>query len=60
MPTLDEVSRNYARDVIRECNGNMTQAATVLGLDRRTLYRHVTEWFGSVDNARKGENEDHE
>jgi two-component system response regulator HydG len=41
MLTLDEMERRYIRRVLGACNGNKTQAAKVLGLDRRTLYRRL-------------------
>jgi len=41
MPTLDELERRYITKVMRALGGNKTQAARVLGLDRRTLYRRL-------------------
>ena len=41
MPTLDELERRYIARVLRALGGNKTQAAKVLGLDRRTLYRRL-------------------
>ncbi len=41
LPTLDEVEARYIRRVIKAVGGNKTQAARVLGLDRRTLYRRL-------------------
>jgi two-component system response regulator HydG len=38
---LEEVERRYVRKVLSACQGNKTQAARVLGLDRRTLYRRL-------------------
>jgi DNA-binding NtrC family response regulator len=38
---LVEVERRYVRKVLLACQGNKTQAARVLGLDRRTLYRRL-------------------
>jgi two-component system, NtrC family, response regulator AtoC len=39
--TLDEMERRYIRRVLLACNGNKSQAARVLGLDRRSLYRRL-------------------
>jgi DNA-binding NtrC family response regulator len=36
---LEEMERRYTAHVIARCNGNMTRAAEVLQIDRRTLYR---------------------
>jgi DNA-binding NtrC family response regulator len=36
---LEEIERQYIVHVVQRCNGNMTRAAEVLGIDRRTLYR---------------------
>jgi DNA-binding NtrC family response regulator len=41
MPTLEEVEGRYIRRVLTAVGGNKTQAARVLGLDRRTLYRRL-------------------
>ncbi len=40
-PTLAEVERRYAREVLDALHGNKTRAAEVLGIDRKTLYRLV-------------------
>jgi DNA-binding NtrC family response regulator len=41
--TLDEMERRYARQVLDACGGNKTQAARVLGIDRRSLYRRLEQ-----------------
>jgi transcriptional regulator with GAF, ATPase, and Fis domain len=38
-PTLEEVKRRYIQRVLEESGGNVSRAAAVLGLDRRSLYR---------------------
>jgi DNA-binding NtrC family response regulator len=43
---LEEIERQYILHVIQGLNGNMSRAAEVLGIDRRTLYRMV-ERFGA-------------
>ena len=42
-PTLDELERRYARQVLRETGGNKSRAADILGIDRKTLYRILGE-----------------
>ncbi len=41
MLSLAEVERRYIRHVLAACKGNKSQAARVLGLDRRTFYRRL-------------------
>jgi len=41
MLTLDEMERRYVRRVLAACRGNKSQAAKVLGIDRRSLYRRL-------------------
>jgi len=54
-PTLNELKRRYIRRVIEESGGNVTQAASVLGVDRRSLYRmlqrHGIPWRGRAADA---------
>jgi two-component system response regulator AtoC len=42
-PTLAELERRYAAQVLTETGGNKTRAAEVLGIDRKTLYRLLGE-----------------
>jgi DNA-binding NtrC family response regulator len=42
-PTLAELERRYAAQVLAEVGGNKTRAAEVLGIDRKTLYRILGE-----------------
>jgi two-component system response regulator HydG len=44
MPSLQEVERRHIRRVLAATSGNKTQAAKVLGLDRRTLYRKLERY----------------
>ena len=37
--TLDDVCRDHTKQVIAAVNGNLTEAAKILGIDRRTLAR---------------------
>ena len=41
MPTLEEVEQRYVRQVLAAVDGNKTRAARILGVDRRTIYRHL-------------------
>ncbi|HKQ77257.1 MAG TPA: sigma-54 dependent transcriptional regulator [Blastocatellia bacterium] len=45
LPTLDELERRYLLHVLAVVGGNRTNAASVMGIDRRTLYR-MAERFG--------------
>jgi DNA-binding NtrC family response regulator len=42
-PTLAEMERRYAAQVLQETGGNKTRAAEILGIDRKTLYRLLGE-----------------
>ena len=42
--TLEEVERRYILRVLEACHGNRTDAAKILGLDRKTLYRKLLRW----------------
>jgi DNA-binding NtrC family response regulator len=46
--SLEEIERQYISHVIDRCNGNMSRAAEVLQIDRRTLYR-MMERFSSKE-----------
>jgi DNA-binding NtrC family response regulator len=48
--TLEEVERRHVLRVLEACNGNRTDAAKMLGLDRKTLYRKLLRW-GVGDDA---------
>ena len=39
--TLDELERRYIRQVLSATNNNKTDAARILGIDRRSLYRRL-------------------
>jgi two-component system response regulator HydG len=42
--TLEEVERRHVLRVLEASHGNRTDAAKVLGLDRKTLYRKLLRW----------------
>jgi two-component system response regulator AtoC len=39
--TLDEMQHRYVRQVLAAVGGNKTQAAHILGIDRRSIYRRL-------------------
>jgi two-component system response regulator HydG len=41
--SLDQLEHNYIRAVLDAVNGNKTEAATILRIDRKTLYRKLEE-----------------
>jgi len=43
-PTLEEVKRRYLEHVLGETGGNISRAATILGVDRRSLYRMLRRY----------------
>ncbi len=45
LPSLDELERRYLLHVLKAVDGNRSRAASVMGVDRRTLYR-MAERFG--------------
>jgi DNA-binding NtrC family response regulator len=51
---LEEIERQYILHVVQRCSGNMSRAAEVLQIDRRTLYRMV-ERFGGREAKMQGE-----
>jgi DNA-binding NtrC family response regulator len=48
---LEAVERAYVLDVLKRAEGNKTKAAEILGLDRKTLYRKLTEWAAHDGDA---------
>ena len=43
-PTLDELKRRYIRHVLERSGGNVSRAAAILGLERRSLYRMLQRY----------------
>ena len=46
---LHEVERRHVLSVLEACHGNRTNAAKVLGVDRKTLYRKLVR-YGVADD----------
>ncbi len=42
-PTLEELNRRYAKWILDEAGGNKSKAAAILGIDRKTLYRLISD-----------------
>jgi len=42
--TLEEVERRHVLRVLEACKGNRTDAAKILEVDRKTLYRKLLRW----------------
>lgn len=43
-PSLDRVEWEYMQRVLHDCNGNVSRAARILGLDRRSLQRKLAKY----------------
>jgi DNA-binding NtrC family response regulator len=41
---LREVERDHVFAVLEACGRNRTEAARILGIDRKTLYRMLIRW----------------
>lgn len=46
--TLEEMEDRYVREVLEGTGGNISRAAEILGIDRRTLYRKLEKPVGSA------------
>jgi two-component system, response regulator RegA len=44
VPSLDRVEWEHVQRVLADCGGNISQAARLLGLDRRTLQRKLAKY----------------
>jgi len=42
LPTLETLQQRYVEHVLAQVNGNKRQAAQILGVNRRTLYRWLS------------------
>jgi DNA-binding NtrC family response regulator len=54
-PTLDEVERQYLLRVLEHTGGNKSQAAEILGVDRKTLRRMIARFVDKLDGESVGE-----
>lgn len=52
--SLEELDRRYIMRVIKVLRGNKAQAAQLLGVDRRTLYRKLEKYEGAARVAAPG------
>ena len=43
-PTLEDVKRRYVVHILSQTEGNISRAATILGVDRRSLYRMLSRY----------------
>ncbi len=43
-PTLEQLKQRYIRRVVEESGGNISRAAVILGVDRRSLYRMLRRY----------------
>jgi transcriptional regulator with GAF, ATPase, and Fis domain len=50
-PELKELERRYIVRVLEHTGGNMAQAARILGVDRKTLYRRRDELYRKAPNG---------
>ena len=55
-PHLDEVIRQYVLGVLAETGGNKSEAARVLGVPRRTLYRMIERFNHESESSSVGQN----
>jgi DNA-binding protein Fis len=42
--TLEEVERRHVLNILNACQGNRTEAARLLDIDRKTLARKLSRW----------------
>ena len=50
LDSLELIQQRYIRYVLQRTGGNKTEAAKILGLDRKTLYRRLREARGAKDD----------
>jgi DNA-binding NtrC family response regulator len=48
IPSLDAVERRHINRVLSSAHGNKTLAARILGIDRKTLHRKLTQYARSA------------
>jgi DNA-binding NtrC family response regulator len=47
--SLEETERDYILQLLRECSGNQSRVARILGINRRTLYRKLRKYNAPQD-----------
>jgi len=52
--TLADVERSHIESILDQVDGNREQAAAILGISSRTLYRKLKEFEGDVEGQLKG------
>ena len=52
MHPLHEIEKEYIKKILEKMGGNKYQAAQVLGIDRKTLYRKLGEMDESEKNPK--------
>jgi len=50
-PTLDTLERRYILKTLNNCNGNKEQTASLLGINKSTLWRKLQSWQKSDEAA---------
>ena len=53
--SIEELVRAYILEVVESVNGHRGQAAAILGIDRRTLYRKLKEYRVEMSDAELSE-----
>ncbi|RDH82620.1 MAG: sigma-54-dependent Fis family transcriptional regulator [endosymbiont of Galathealinum brachiosum] len=49
-PTLEALEKRYIMKTLDKCNGNKEQTASLLGINKSTLWRKLQNWQKSTDN----------
>jgi DNA-binding NtrC family response regulator len=44
LPSLDEMEKRYLTHILKVTGGNKVRTASILGINRRTLYRKIEEY----------------
>jgi transcriptional regulator of acetoin/glycerol metabolism len=44
LASLEQVTREHVMAVLQACGGSQTRAASVLEIDRKTVYRMLRKW----------------
>jgi transcriptional regulator of acetoin/glycerol metabolism len=49
--SLKENEKEKIREVVKECGGNISKAARLLGINRSTLYRKLRKYHIKVEKS---------